>query len=347
MAETAREALQRPLFYALVLLGGYLSYLVLGPFLAALGWAVILATLLHRVQTALAARIGATRAALVMTLLTIVLIVVPAGLLVSALVREAPQAADYLQQMSRSAPRQIEELWAAIRARSPVSLPEDATQLVTEGVRRAFAFLAPRAGAAVADFFATLGDLAAMLFALFFMLRDGDAMSRALRAVLPFPEHESAHLLRDTRDLVVASVGAGLLVAAAQGTIGGVAFWLLGLGAPVLWGVVMAFCSLIPVVGSALVWLPAGLWLLVAGETARGVIMLLVGVFGISMADNVLRPLVLSGRTSVSGLVVFFGLLGGVAAFGFIGLVIGPIVLVTTGSLLEMLSRLDRADRPR
>ena len=183
-----------------------------------------------------------------------------------------------------------------------------------------------------------------MLFALFFMLRDGDAMSRELRALLPIPDEDSARLMRETRDLVIASVGAGLLVAAAQGTIGGVAFWLLGLGAPVLWGVVIAFCSLIPVVGSALVWLPAAVWLLLAGETLRGVILLLVGVLGIGMADNVLRPLLLSGRTSVSGLVIFFGLLGGVAAFGFIGLVIGPIVLVTTGNLLKLLSQPDRVD---
>ena len=98
------------------------------------------------------------------------------------------------------------------------------------------------------------------------------------------------------------------------------AFWLLRMPAPVLWGVVMAFSSLLPIVGAALVWVPAGIWLLLSGEIARGVIMLLVGVLGISMADNVLRPLLLSGRTSMSGLVIFFGLLGGVAAFGFIGL---------------------------
>ena len=90
-------------------------------------------------------------------------------------------------------------------------------------------------------------------------------------------------------------------------------------------------------VGAALVWVPAGIWLLLSGATGRGALLLLVGVFGISMADNVLRPLLLSGRTSMSGLVVFFGLLGGAAAFGFIGLVIGPIILVTTVRFLSAL----------
>jgi predicted PurR-regulated permease PerM len=147
--------------------------------------------------------------------------------------------------------------------------------------------------------------------------------------------------MNETRDLVIASVGAALLVAAAQGAIGGVAFWLLGIAAPVIWGVVMAMCSLIPVVGAALVWVPTALYLLLTGEIVRGIILILVGVLAISMADNILRPLLLAGRTSASGLIVFLGLLGGVSAFGFIGLVLGPIVLVTAGSLLRVFTRPD------
>ena len=147
--------------------------------------------------------------------------------------------------------------------------------------------------------------------------------------------------MSETRDLVIASVGAGLLVAAVQGLIGGVAFWLLGFNAPVIWGVATAFCSLDPRrrVGARV---GAGRAVAAAlGEVARGVILVLVGVLGIGMVDNVLRPLLLSGRTSASGLVVFLGLLGGVSAFGFIGLVLGPIILVTAGSLLTAFTRPD------
>jgi predicted PurR-regulated permease PerM len=136
-------------------------------------------------------------------------------------------------------------------------------------------------------------------------------------------------------------------VAAAQGTIGGVAYWLLGISAPVFWGVVIAFCSLIPVVGAALVWVPTALVLMLSGHIWSGVILVVVGVLGISMADNILRPLLLSGRTSVSGLVIFLGLLGGVSAFGFIGLVLGPIILVTAASLLRMFARPTVVDAPR
>ena len=97
--------------------------------------------------------------------------------------------------------------------------------------------------------------------------------------------------MADTRDLIIASVGAGLLIAAGQGLLGGVAYWLLGLKEPVVWGVATAFCSLIPVVGSALVWAPVTLWLLLSGDVVRGVILLIVGVVGVGMVDNVLRPM--------------------------------------------------------
>jgi predicted PurR-regulated permease PerM len=180
-----------------------------------------------------------------------------------------------------------------------------------------------------------------MLFALFFMLRDGDALSRGLCDRLPFSAHENERLLSETRDLVTASFGAGAMVAVAQGLIAGVAFWLLGLGTPVFWGVFSAFCSLLPVVGATIVWVPTAITLLLSGETTRGVLMLLVDAFGISGVDNWLRPMLLSGKTSVSGFIVFFGLLGGAAAFGLIGLVIGPIILVITAQLLESLHHPD------
>jgi predicted PurR-regulated permease PerM len=339
MTEVGNKPAQRPLFYPIVLLAGYLTYLILEPFLAALTWAVLFGILFHNMQTSLAARIGPNRAAVVTTLAAGIMIVAPAIILVSALAREAPQVATYLQSTSRSVPHQIERVWEIARARSPVALPEEPTDLLIEGARRGLALLAPRAGAVVADVFATVGSIITMLFALFFMLRDGEAMSRRLRDRLPFARQDSDRLLHDTRDLVIASVGAGLVVAIVQGVIGGLAFWLVGIGAPAFWGVLTAFCALVPVVGAALVWVPAAIFLLLSGEVGRGVMLLLVGALGISMADNILRPLILSGRTSVSGLVIFFGLLGGVAAFGFVGLVIGPIVLVTTRTLLEMLCR--------
>jgi len=346
MADTGKDQFQRLLFYGLVFLAGYLAYLVLSPFLVSLTWAAVFAMMFHSLHARLSPGIGPNRAALVTTLLAAILIVAPAVTLVSVLAREVPQVIDYVQRASLTAPDLIERMWAMVQSRSPIALPDDPTEMLRDGVQRALSFLAPRAGAVVADAFATVGSLLVMLFALFFLLRDGHILGGQLRDLLPLPRNECERLMRDTRDLVVASVGAGLLVAIAQGAIGGIAFWLLGIAAPALWGVAMAFCSLIPVVGAALVWVPTAIRLLLFGEIAKGVILLIVGVLGISMADNILRPLLLSGRTSANGLVILLGLLGGVSAFGFIGLVIGPIVLVTAGSLIRIFTRPDPVDEP-
>ena len=277
------------------------------------------------------------------TLVAAVLIVAPAVLLASVLAREVPQMYEYVQQQQArlSAPGQITRVWEIVRGRSPFPLPEEPGALLREGMQRTLAFLAPRAGALVADAFATIGSLFVMLFALFFMLRDYRAFGQRIRNLLPLPERERERLISETRDLIIASVGAGLLVAAVQGTIGGLTYWALGINAPAVWGVAMAICALIPLVGSTLVWVPTALWLLLSGEVARGVILILVGVLGIGMVDNILRPLLLSGRTSASGLVIFLGLLGGVGAFGFIGLVLGPIILVTGGNLLAVFTRVE------
>jgi predicted PurR-regulated permease PerM len=341
MHESSRERFSQLVFYALILIIGYLTYLVISPFLASLAWASVFAMMFHRVHLELSPKIGPTRSALAATLMAAVLIVAPAVAIVSVIAREVPQVIDYLQQMSMEAPDRINRIWEVFRRRSPMPLPEDPMVLLRDALQRVLTFLAPRAGAVVADVFATLGSLFVMLFSMFFLVRDGHTLGRQIRDLLPLPEAERDRLMSDTRDLVIASVGAGLLVAAAQGAIGGVAFGLLGIKAPVIWGAVMGVCSLIPLVGAALVWVPTALWLLLSGEIVRGVILALVGVLGISMADNVLRPLLLAGRTSASGLVVFLGLLGGASAFGFIGIVLGPIILVTAGSLLKVFSRPD------
>ena len=346
MADTGKDQFQRLLFYALVFLAGYLAYLVLSPFLVSLTWAAVFAMMFHSLHVSLAPRIGPNRSALVTTLLAAILIVAPAVTLVSVLAREVPQVIDYVQRASLTAPDLIDRIWQMVQTRSPIALPEDPTEMLRDGIQRALSFLAPRAGAVVADAFATVGSLIVMLFALFFLLRDGHILGGQLRDLLPLPRNECERLMRETRDLVVASVGAGLVVAITQGAIGALTFWLLGIAAPAIWGVAMAFCSLIPLVGAALVWVPTALRLLLFGEIAKGVILLLVGALGISMADNILRPLLLSGRTSANGLVILLGLLGGVSAFGFIGLVIGPIVLVTAGSLIRIFTRPDPVDEP-
>jgi predicted PurR-regulated permease PerM len=334
------------LFYAVVLLIAYLAFTVIQPFLAPLAWATIFALTLNPLRQQLTARIGAPRAALVMTVGTAILIVGPLALFVSVLAIEIPNAIDYLKALPQTAlPERIQGAWDALRRQTPFALPPDPTTLVSDAAGRAVTFLAPRVGNVLADVAATIASLFIMLFALFFLLRDADKMADMVRTLLPFPEEQRDDLIKETHDLVIASMGAGLTVSAVQGVIGGIAFWALGAVAPVVWGVAVAVCSLIPAVGASIVWAPVAIFWLLSGEVMRGVILIVIGAGVIGLVDNVLRPVLLSGRTSVSGLVVFIGLLGGVGAFGFVGLVLGPIVLVIFRSLLSALTRRVRLEK--
>ncbi len=336
---TSRERFAALLFYAAVLLVAYLAMLVVWPFLAPLAWAAILAMTLRPVYLKMCVRLSNGNAALATTTLAAVLIIAPAVFLGSVVAEEIPVALAYLKKLSETTPDQLTQAWDVVRARIPLELPANPVALITEGLQKGASVLLPQAGSLLADFLAVIASLLVMLFSLFFLLRDGRAYAAAIRRLLPFSEQESERLIVETRDLVVASVGAGLIVAAVQGLIGGVTFWALGIPASAVWGVVLAICSLVPVVGATIVWVPVAIWLFFSGQVTTALILTGICAVVLSSVDNVLRPLLLSGRTSASGLVVFIGLLGGASAFGFVGLVIGPIALVTAGTLIDALTR--------
>src|SRR5205823_6490405 len=123
-------------------------------------------------------------------------------------------------------------------------------------------------------------------------------------------------------------------VAITQGVLGGIAFAVLGLSAPIFWGVMMVFFALLPL-GAGVVWLPVGIWLLLTGKIAHGIALIAIGFGGIGLVDNFLRPILLSGRTQMNGLLVFISLLGGIAAFGLLGIVLGPVIMAVTTSFVN------------
>jgi predicted PurR-regulated permease PerM len=165
-----------------------------------------------------------------------------------------------------------------------------------------------------------------MLYLLFFFLRDGPRLLEGLVRALPFGDERERYLLDRFAQVSRATIKGTFVVGIAQGTIGGIAFAVLGIGAPVLWGVVMALLSILPAVGTALVWLPAAIVLLVSGRIVAGIALILIGVFVIGLIDNLLRPVLVGRDTRMPDYLILLSTLGGLAGFGLAGIVIGPII---------------------
>jgi predicted PurR-regulated permease PerM len=174
------------------------------------------------------------------------------------------------------------------------------------------------------------------LFTLFYLFRDGERMLDAARRLVPLASGPTELLLRRTHEVIFAAVFGHVFVAMVQGLLGGLAFWLLGVPTPAVWGVLMGALSMIPMIGPAFVWIPAGAVLIASGATLRGIALLLFGLLVISTIDNVIRAVLVSARARVHPLVVFLGVLGGVLMFGAVGIFVGPVLIVAAAALMEM-----------
>jgi predicted PurR-regulated permease PerM len=175
-----------------------------------------------------------------------------------------------------------------------------------------------------------------MLYLLFFFLRDGEGLLEGFVRALPLGDEREHHLLQRFAEVSRATIKGTLVVGAVQGALGGIAFALLGIGAPVLWGVAMALLSILPAVGPALVWLPAAIVLLFTQKIVAGIVLIVIGVFVIGLVDNVLRPILVGRDTRMPDYLILLSTLGGLAGFGLAGIIIGPIIAAFFLSVWQM-----------
>lgn len=337
-------------FYGSLLLLAYLAYRIVEPFLVEIGWAVVLAICLDPVRQRLRLRLGATRTALLLTALVLVLLVLPVAFAGSALLVEGQGVVTNVRAQLENrggAAAWLHAAWNWARDRMPMLPPEEeAIARVTAGMGDMAGFMASRAGGLLKGAAVFLFDLLITLGILFFLLRDSSSFEASLRRLLPFGGDQNERLLILTRELVAASVTATLAIAAVQGLVGGLTFALLGIQSAAVWGLVMAILSFLPLVGATLIWLPAAVWLMLSGSLAKGIILLLVGLVVLGNVDNVVRPLLLSGRSQMNTLVLIISLMGGLSAFGFIGIVLGPLVAAVVTALVESYSPLPAEAEP-
>jgi predicted PurR-regulated permease PerM len=343
-----QKRLGSALFYSIVILLVYLVYLIFAPFLVALCWAAVLVVVCYPVFELMAADWGRTKAAFISTLAVTAILIVPILFLMFAFVRQGIGAVQSIHfGFEAGHYTWIADKWAWVQERFPQVSSVDLTDTLQQYAEEAAHYVGARIGFILRHAAEFVFHLGVTIVAMFYLFRDGDSMLARLRDLLPFePEHRD-RMLDEARNMIFASVTSSLVGAAAHGTLGGAAFAIAGVKAPIFWGVMMGFFSLVPVVGSAMIWLPVSISVMAGGHISLGILLIIFCITISGVMDYVIRPWLISGRAQMSGLLIFISVLGGISVFGMLGIVLGPMIVATATSLLDAYAPPARAGNKR
>ncbi len=328
----------------------YFCYILISPFLRPIIFSALLAVLFYPLHARILRRIrNRNLSALLSTCVVVLFIVLSTVFLGQALVTGLR---DVYQSLSgsgngseRLGPYLIHLLDRTVELLGrymPISAPDLRSATVNQTEKAVAGLLSMTAGA-VGSVTALLGDALAAFFILFFFFRDGKAMLRRTAVLLPLHSDQTRRLFARVKDTLNATVYGTLTIAALQGALTGIGFWFLGITSPVLWAIVTALCALLPVIGTSIVLLPGISMLIFSGHWIKALILLAWGLAIVHPIDNLLRPQLIGSRTKLSTLFVFVALLGGLRAFGGLGVFIGPIILAVTLALFKFLREEKRA----
>ncbi len=308
---------------------------ILLPFYGTILWSAIIAMIFAPVNAHLLvmARGRKTVAALSTLLIVVVLVMLPLALVTAALVSEVAKVYEQLQSGEINPERFFGGVFSAlpdwtVSLLRRFGLGDFATILrkLSTGLSQAGQFIAGQALSIGQNTFDFLANLCIASYLAFFLIRDGEALARSARHALPLDVITKRALFARFTTVIRATVKGNLLVAAIQGALGGLAFWFLDVSGALLWAVLMAFLSLLPAIGAALVWLPVAIYFLVTGALWQGLALVAWGVLVIGLIDNLLRPILVGKDTRMPDYVVMITTLGGMAVFGINGFVLGPVI---------------------
>jgi predicted PurR-regulated permease PerM len=329
------DLVHQKFFHLLLLIVTVALAWVLLPFFGAIFWGAILAILFQPMQRYLAARFGKRRnlAALTTLGVAILIVIIPLAIVAVTLVQEIALAyaqiksgqwnfGAFFQHMLQALPASVQQLLG----RYGMTDISGVQQKLMEGASAISQFAAAQALSIGQNTFQFIVSFGVMLYLVFFLLRDGGEIGRRIRRAIPLDNEPKQHLIAKFTTVVRATVKGNIAVAAVQGFLGGLIFWMLGISGSLLWGVLMAFLSLLPAVGAAIVWAPAAIYFFMTGAVGKGLILVAFCVVVIGLVDNLLRPLLVGKDTKMPDWVVLISTLGGMALFGINGFVIGPLV---------------------
>ncbi|QVM94969.1 MULTISPECIES: AI-2E family transporter [Pseudomonas] len=308
---------------------------ILLPFYGAVFWAVILGIVFAPLQRRLLARLGWRRnlAAGLTLFICLVIAILPVIIISTLLVQEGAalykniesgelDLAGYIERFKNILPAFVQNFLERMGMGDLAGLRDK----ITKGAMQGSQFFATQAfsfGQGTFDFLVSFGI---MLYLLYFFLRDGAELVRKIRTAVPLAEQQKRRLQLKFNRVVRATVKGNLLVAVTQGALGGIIFWILDIPSALVWGVLMAFLSLLPAVGAGIVWAPVAVYFVATGAFWQGAVLAAFGVFVIGLVDNVLRPILVGKDTKMPDYLILVSTLGGLAVFGLNGFVIGPLI---------------------
>ena len=323
----------------------YLCWSMLQPFLEVIIWGAILVTLFAPAHAWILKRTRRqSLSAGLSVLLVLVTVIAPLVFICTAVLGEIGSLTTKVQETYQrlrtdpEAAKQAREALAAAGQYVDLDKALSSDELKNAATRASQWFLQRSAGF-VGGLFSILVRVFFTIFTTYYLFRDREAIVRRLPEVLPLDPADSRAILARTREVISASVYGVLIIALTQGTLGGLMFWILGIPSALVWAVIMIVLCMIPMAGAAIVWAPAALYLGLTGEYTKAVVLFLYGALVISMVDNFLRPRLVGGKTRMHELFIFFSVLGGLAVFGVVGLLLGPVVLAITLALLDVFRR--------
>jgi len=327
--------LEQKVFLALLLIVSIAFGWILLPFYGAVFWAVILAIIFAPLQRRLLRRMGHRRNLTAIITLTVCLVVavLPVILIAGLLVQEGSS----LYQQMESGELDVGEFVGGAKEMLPESAQrqlqrfglgnlDQMRERLASGALQGSQFLATKAFSFGQGTFQFLVSFFVMTYLLFFFIRDGRELVAKIRRALPLTDNQKRRLFSKFTRVVRATVKGNIVVAATQGFLGGVIFAVLGIPGSLLWGVMMAFLSLLPAIGAGLIWAPVAIYFLLQGMVLQSVILTLYGVLVIGLVDNFLRPILVGKDTKMPDYLVLISTLGGLALFGLNGFVIGPLI---------------------
>ena len=308
---------------------------ILWPFYGAVLWGTVLAIVFAPLYRRLLRSMRQRRnlAALATVMIIVVIVILPLTLITASLVQEASGLYENFQSGELNLARNFQQVmdalptWVAnLLDRFGLTNLAEVQEKLSAGLMKGSQFLAAQALNIGQTTFELIVRLFVMLYLLFFLLRDGDELFRIIKDAVPLRAEQQHALFSKFATVIRATVKGTIVVAVLQGALGGLIFWFLGIRAALLWAVLMAFLSLLPAVGAALVWLPVAIYFVVTGAVWQGLVLMAYGVLVIGLVDNLLRPILVGTDTKMPDYVVLISTLGGIEMFGLNGIVLGPLI---------------------